>query len=284
MHSRRLADQKTRLEAVGSAAESLTSSAEHIPLLHQYHEKLNNLKVELSSVRQATLTAGIGSTDDLFGTISRLDDGIFDATLNIKKLLHPNSDTASVASEPVTDMGVQPHGVKLPKLDVPTFNGDILKWITFWEQFTISVHDRPHLSKAEKLVYLRHSLKDGAAKSTIEGLSKSGDQYDEAVKCLNDRFNRPKLIHEAHVQRIIEIPQLKEGSGKELRTLHDTAQQHIRALKCMGHEPSRTFLTSLLQLKLDPTTRFEWQRHNQSKVDVASYTDLLDFVHRPLRP
>ena len=101
--SRRLADLKTRLEAVGSAAGSLTSSAEHIPLLHQYHEKLNDLKVELSSVRQATLTAGIGSTDNLFGTISRLDNGIFDATLNIKKLLHPNSNTASVASEPATD-------------------------------------------------------------------------------------------------------------------------------------------------------------------------------------
>ena len=113
----------------------------------------------------------------------------------------------------------------------------------------------------------------------MEGLSKSGDQYDEAVKCLNDRFNRPKLIKEAHVQRIIEIPQLKEGSGKELRALHDTAQQHIRALKCMGHEPCRTFLTSLLQLKLDPTTRFEWQRHNQSEADVASYADLLDFIN-----
>ena len=44
------------------------------------------------------------------------------------------------------------------------------------------------------------------------------------------------------MQKIIEIPTLKEGNGKELRALHDTAQQHIRALKCMGHEPSKTFL------------------------------------------
>ena len=166
------------------------------------------------------------------------------------------------------------HGVRLPKLDVPTFDGDILKWTTFGEQFMVSVHDRPHLSKAEKLAYLRHSLKEGAAKNIIEGLSMSGDQYDEAVKCLKNRFNRPKLIHEAHVQSIIEIPTLKEGSTKELCALHDTAQQHIRALKCMSHQPNRTFLTSLLQLKLDQTTRFEWQKHKQSEVDVASYADL----------
>ena len=69
-----------------------------------------------------------------------------------------------------------------------------------------SCSDRSHLSKAEKLAYLRHSLKEGAAKGIIEGLSMSGDQYNEAIKCLRDRFNYPKLIHEAHVQRIIEIP------------------------------------------------------------------------------
>lgn len=242
--SRRLTDLKARLEMVDSASDSLTSSIEHIHLLQQYHEQLNDFKIELCSIRQAILTAEVDSSDDLFSTISYLDKGMFDATLKIKKLLHPSKDGASAPS----DLTSTTHGVKLPKLDVPTFNGDILKWITFWEQFTVSVHDRPHLSKAEKLAYLRHSLKDGSAKNIIEGLSKSGDQYDEAIKCLNDRFNRPKLIHEAHVQRIIEIPPLKEGNGKELRMLHDTAQQHIRALKCMGHEPSRTFLTSLLQL------------------------------------
>ena len=72
---------------------------------------------------------------------------------------------------------------------------------------------------------------------------------------------------------------MKEGNGKELCALHDTAQQHIHALKCMGHEPSKTFLTSLLQLKLDQVTRFKSQRHKQSEIDIASYTDLLEFIN-----
>ena len=38
------------------------------------------------------------------------------------------------------------NGVRLPKIDVPTFNGDILTWRTFWEQFSISVHTRTVLS------------------------------------------------------------------------------------------------------------------------------------------
>lgn len=101
-------------------------------------------------------------------------------------------------------------------------------------------------------------MKDGAAKTTIEGLSRSRDHYDEAVECLVTRYNRPKLIHQAHVKKIVEIQPLKDGNGKELRHLHDTSQQHICALKAMGHEPDGTFITSLLQLKLDQTTLFEW--------------------------
>ena len=126
---------------------------------------------------------------------------------------------------------------------------------------------------------MRHSLKDGTAKDTIEGLSHSGDHYVEAVKCLEARYNRPKLIHQAHVKKIAEIPALKDGSGRELRRLHDTALQHIRALKTMGHEPDGTFITSFLQLKLDQTTLFEWQKHDQASTDVSHYGNLLDFLN-----
>ena len=66
-------------------------------------------------------------------------------------------------------------GEKLPKRDAPTFDGNILNWRSFWEQFCVSVHDRFSLSDSEKLVYLQHSLKDGTAKNVIEGLSLSGD-------------------------------------------------------------------------------------------------------------
>ena len=95
-------------------------------------------------------------------------------------------------------------GVKLPKLEVPTFDGNILHWKCFGEQFCISVHDHPSLSDSEKLVYLQHALKDGSAKHVIEGLlSRSGDHYIEAVKCLTSHYNRPRLIHQTTCARIV---------------------------------------------------------------------------------
>ena len=58
--------------------------------------------------------------------ITGLDKVIFDATLKSKKLLYTSKESSRTTShlppsEPST------HGVRLPKLDVPTFDGDILK-------------------------------------------------------------------------------------------------------------------------------------------------------------
>ena len=89
------------------------------------------------------------------------------------------------------------------------------------------------------MVYLQNALKDNAARRTIEGLTKSGEHYEEAVRCLQTCYDCPRMVHQTHVRRIVNAPSLKDGTGKELRTLHDTVVQHLRALKALGHEPSK---------------------------------------------
>ena len=158
------------------------------------------------------------------------------------------------------------------------FDGHLLHWTKFWEQFEVAIHNKTSLSEAEKLVYLQHALKGGSAKQTIEGLSSSGDHYQEAVKCLKECYNKPRLTHQAHVWMIIEAPPLKDGTGRELRKLHDNVQQHIRALQSLGYDAPGAFLTSIIELKLDQTTMFEWQRHSQSSIDVPPPGDLLKFL------
>ena len=110
----------------------------------------------------------------------------------------------------------------------------------------------------------------------IEGLTRTGDNYAMAVECLKTRYDRPRIIHQTHVHKIADIPTLKHGSGKELRHLYDTAQQHVRALKSMGYEPSGA---SILEIKLDSGTMFEWQKHSSSSATVPRYNDFLNFVN-----
>ena len=47
----------------------------------------------------------------------------------------------------------------------------------------------------------------------------------------------------------------------------------------MDYDLSSPFITSLLKLKLDQTSMFEWQRHTQTIDDVPYYQELLDFLN-----
>ena len=156
-------------------------------MYYHYQEQLQDFKGELGAIRQTVLSMSTSDVGDLAEAISGLDKEIFDASIQIKEFLyhHKDSTTPTETAPTVT------HGVRLPKSDVPTSDGDILNWSTFWEQFCIAVHDRTHLSDTEKLAYLRNSLKDGTAKSTVEGF---GDQYAEAIGCLKARYNCPNLF------------------------------------------------------------------------------------------
>ena len=188
--------------------DQLTSIASPVDLcaLQQLDEEMSELKVELRDISRGLFTLNLPDGDNLLVLGKKLREESLAHSLQIKRLL----------SRPTPPSTSDPIGVKLPKIDVPRFDRNILKWQSFWEQYEVSIHTRRHLSNAEKLAYLRSSLKDGSAMAVIEGLTQSGDCYDEAIECLTSRYKRPRLVHQTHIKMIAEAPSLKDGSGREL--------------------------------------------------------------------
>ena len=45
--------------------------------------------------------------------------------------------------------------VKLPKIELSKFNGQALKWQTFWDQFESAIHSKESLSDIDKFTYLK---------------------------------------------------------------------------------------------------------------------------------
>ena len=115
-------------------------------------------------------------------------------------------------------------------------------------------------------MYLRRPLKVGPASQAIDGLSQSVNQYEEAITdfALCDPM-------------ILDAP--SESNGKNLRHLHDVANQPLRALAATKQGIIESFLTSMLEMKLDLATMFEWQRHSQDSKDVPHYSALVDFIN-----
>ena len=52
---------------------------------------------------------------------------------------HPNITVPTGVMTPVIATGVTP-GVKLPKLTIKKFNGDLTKWVPFWDAFESAIH------------------------------------------------------------------------------------------------------------------------------------------------
>ena len=114
--------------------DSLSGELDNDCLLEQYHNQLQDLKRELSDTSNSLLFSNLEENDSTVELQTKLNKSLFDCFLSIRKSLK------------VSDLGsnsVASKGVKLPKLDVPTFDGNVNNtWKTFWEQFSVSIHNR----------------------------------------------------------------------------------------------------------------------------------------------
>lgn len=124
--------------------------------------------------------------------------------------------------------------VKLPKVDLRKFDGDISKWPSFWDAFESSVHNNTKLAPIDKLNYLNSLLVKSACEA-ISGLSLTAANYDEAVAILKRRFGNKQLIINRHMETLLNINSVKSGLNiQALRQLHDLIESQVRSLKSLG--------------------------------------------------
>jgi len=79
-------------------------------------------------------------------------------------------------------------GVQLPKINLPTFNGEQTQFQTFWQSLDCAVHSNEDISKLHKLNYLLNAL-EGKAHRAVAGLQLKVENYDNAIKILKGRFS-----------------------------------------------------------------------------------------------
>ena len=143
---RKLSRLDRNLSTTEGSLSVMTGRTTDVSLLEQHADQLTSYRKELAAVYEELVTLDLEEEDDLFIQHTKLEKVHFACSHKVRKLL--SSHTSSSVPAPAADG----KGLKLPKLEVPTFDGDVLHWRQFWEQFSISVHERSHLSDVEKLV------------------------------------------------------------------------------------------------------------------------------------
>ena len=100
---------------------------------------------------------------------------------------------------------VEDKRVKLPRLEIHKFDGNVLNWSTFWDRFTSSIDDATGINEVEKFNYLLGLLNENA-KSCISGLTLSSENYQHAKAILKERYANPQVIISAHMESLVKMP------------------------------------------------------------------------------
>ena len=173
--------------------------------------------------------------------------------------------------------------VRLPKLELPRFDGTITKWQQFWDNFS-AVVDSTDLADIRKFTYLQ-SLLDGEASRTIAGLALTSKNYPVACKLLKERFGRRERIVFAHLQGLLSMGvggQERSAPTYELRKLQEELLTHIRSLEVYNIQGENygVVLTPVILSRLPADIRLEWARTGEGMEDDLQF--LLCFLKQEI--
>lgn len=141
-----------------------------------------------------------------------------------------------------------PTPVKLPKLQLVSFDGNVLKWNEFWDCFKASVHQNESLSEVDKMNYLKAQL-SGVAKEAIAGLASTTANYENAIKTLERRFGNKRVIINGHYSVLATLAPA-HGQKDKLRDIFDVIEQHINSLIALGENVENSQMASMIKSKL----------------------------------
>lgn len=173
--------------------------------------------------------------------------------------------------------------LRLPKIDLPKFDGDASRWLSFRDTFTSMVHSNADIPTVAKLQYLLRSL-EGEAHKPFESIDIEADNYGSTWDALLKRYDNKRYLKRHLFRALYDLPPLKKESPQELHDLVDDFQRHVKALAKLN-EPVEywdTPLINLLSYKLDPTTLRAWEEKT-SNVDDITYNELIDFLYQRVR-
>lgn len=175
--------------------------------------------------------------------------------------------------------GFKSNCVRLPKIDLPVFQGHYQHWLEFRNTFISLIHSRSDIDNINKLHYLRASLK-GSALLVIDNLDFKAENYEAAFKLLCDRYDNKRLLVNNHVRELFNVEHMRSESCFAIRRLIDVTNKNLRALSTLD-QPTQywdTLIIHMMAEKLDSVTHRVWEEYRNSLTMPPSLTTFITFL------
>ncbi|KAL7742973.1 hypothetical protein ACLKA6_011340 [Drosophila palustris] len=142
----------------------------------------------------------------------------------------------------------------LPRITIPKFDGDILKWTQFFDMFVSMVHET-NMPTIRKMWYLKTSVV-GEAERMIRQVDLKEDNYLHAWNILVDTYDNPRDIATTELNRFLNQQAINDNV-KSLKELYIVTMESLASLKGLGIDISTwdPILIEVLRNKLDSTNK-----------------------------
>lgn len=179
--------------------------------------------------------------------------------------------------------------VKLSKINLPTFDENVLSWQPYYQSIKVSVVDNPSLADVQKLDYLKKSLK-GSAVEKVKGFAVVQAHYKPVLEILKERLGHTRLILDVHVRSFIHLPRLSSDDVTSMRKFYDEVIGHVCSVESMGEkfnsETLAPVLVPLIVDKLPKEVVEKWElelNDEKAKQDGVEVKTLFTFLEQLIR-
>ena len=175
-----------------------------------------------------------------------------------RKTRNSSQESSFAAGSTTISRNIQ--NINLPKLDLPSFSGNYLDWISFFDRFKGAVIDNDQLTNSLRLQYLKSAVK-GESSKMLTSITVTDDNFNVAMEILQNRYDNKRLILRAHIHGIVSHRPVSNENTRALRKLVDTMEEHRLSLRNMGQpvEHQDPFFVYLIAEKLPSETRKFWE-------------------------
>lgn len=175
---------------------------------------------------------------------------------------------------------------RLPRRDVPVFQGDPLEYRSFLRAFIHAIDSRAD-SDADKLYFLEQYTR-GEPRDLVRSSQHMPEQrgYAKALNLLQDKYGNELKVATALIEKASKWPQIKAEDGKALSAFSvflvscRNAMEDIDYMEEMDNPATMRAIISKLPFKV----RERWRVHaydiQEQRKKRAKFTDLVNFVER----
>uniref|UniRef100_A0A7I4Z3P0 DUF1758 domain-containing protein n=1 Tax=Haemonchus contortus TaxID=6289 RepID=A0A7I4Z3P0_HAECO len=275
---------ETLRQEISSVRKRLLNTHEKITKLHDEWSTLQHSDANESTIfdeyiakygdYRASITAAANQLEQLDYLMNALDQEY------TKRKLHIPSDSSDSASHDdnvgkwnsapsfALQSGLLPSSPAVPpdptllnfvdasilsKLDLPTFDGNLLDYPEFWARSVTLVDNKPQLDDTTKFSLLKSCLR-GRALQSIQGLSLTAANYKIAVDILKTHYDDKVTMKHILFTKLAQLPAC-DPEGRQLPTFYNRMFSLVRQFCNGGDDSKETALGALLLNKLPVRVR-----------------------------